>query len=60
MTIPITASMAEINQEIKKWIEDGTCNIIIPKEFSRLTDGTLSTETFFIECHRIPHAANCL
>ena len=60
ITIPITASIAEINQEIKKRIEDGTYNIgelITPKEFSRLTltkDGTFSTEPFFIEGRKIP------
>ena len=60
ITIPKTASIVEINQEIKRRIEDGTYNIakqITPKEFSRLTltkHGTFLTESFLIDDCKIP------
>ena len=59
-SIPTSSTIAEINNEIKKRIENGTYNIgelITPKQFSRLTlnnDGTFLTESFSIEGRKIP------
>jgi hypothetical protein len=60
ISIPATSTIAEINSEIQKRIEDGTYNIgelITPKRFSRMIlkdDGTFSTESFFIEGRKLP------
>ena len=60
ISIPATSTIAEINSEIKKRVEDGTYNIgehITPKQFSRLIlkdDGTFLTESFLIEGRKIP------